>query len=256
MSAAEARVCKGLVETVYQEGIFNNKKIKDISDLCKTEPDDGLHSIMVHLISVSSRKQSWARFTQRRPVSIRVRSALLQNCRSQFQPTHQMTTPSNNLQKAKSPVYDSKNSRPLGSDTRQQCGISGDQLHCCDLMLEFSQKIHVCEQVAMFDSPSHILKEFGYPKTRQKQNRYYVSDLRESPEQGLLKLKQKKTTLSEQVIFTAESQDICSGLFLFLQRRHVHFKVITVSLRLESMSNPLYIQSQNKASAPPLTCLF
>lgn len=114
---------------------------------------------------VSSRKQSWARFTQRRPVSIRVRNTLLQNWRVQLQPPHQMTRPSNNLQKAKSPVYDSNKSRPLGSDTRQQSGISGDQLGCWN---SARKSMHVSKWLCLI--PLHIYRR-NLGTTKQSKNR-------------------------------------------------------------------------------------
>lgn len=66
-------------------------------------------------------------------------------------------------------MYASNKSRPLGSDPRQQCGIIGDQLGCCVSILEFTQKVHACKQVAIFDSeemnrPTYFLRNLGTPK--------------------------------------------------------------------------------------------
>lgn len=120
---------------------------------------------------VSSRKQGWSRSTHRRPVSIRVRMVLLQNWRAQFLPSHQMTRPSNNLQKAmvlcmlptKADLWaqtPGSNVESLGTSWVAVCRYWNSP-----------QKVHACKQVAIFNSeemnrppPTYFLRNLGTPK--------------------------------------------------------------------------------------------
>lgn len=167
-----------------------------------------------------------------------------------------MTSPSNNLQKAKSAVYDSKKKQTSGlrhqAAVWNQWGPAG--LLCFDAGIQPENPRMWASGYVWF--PLTYTEGIWVPQNKAKIEQVLCFRPQRIPWTRLTETKQRKTTLSEQVIFTAESQDTCSGFFFFLQRKHVHFKVITVSLRLETMSTPLYIQSQNKAFPPPLTCLF